>query len=54
MYCKIPKFLAARKVCFNYPITGEKRFYHRIMHSKDADSILNSEDSDQTAPLGAI
>ena len=27
---------------------------HRVMHPKDADSIANSEDPDQTAPLGAV
>ena len=34
----------------------KKRFYHRVMHPKDADSIANtcSEDSDQIAPLGAV
>ena len=34
--------------------TGKKRFYYRDKHPKDADSIANSEDPDQTAPLGAV
>ena len=32
----------------------KKRFYHQVMHPKDADSIANSADPDQTAPLGAV
>ena len=31
----------------------QRGFYQRLMHPKDADSIANSEDPDQTAPLGA-
>ena len=50
------KFLifVTRKLCCNHPKTGKKKFYHRVMHPKDADSIANSEDPDQTAPLGAV
>ena len=29
-------------------------FYHGLINPKDADSIANSEDPDQTAPLGAV
>ena len=36
------------------PKIQTKRFYHRVMHPKDADSIANSEDPDQTAPQGAV
>ena len=32
----------------------QKRLYQRVMHPKDADSIANSEDPDQTAPRGAV
>ena len=32
----------------------KKRFNHRVMHPKDADSTANGEDPDQTAPLGAV
>ena len=38
----------------DHPKTAKKRFYHRVMHPKDADSIVNSEDPEQTAPLGAV
>ena len=54
MYRKVPKFWDTRKLCCHYPKTGKKRFYHRVTHPKDADNILNGEDSDQTAPLGAV
>ena len=37
--------------CCNHPKTSKKRFYHRVMYPKDADSIANSEVLDQTAPL---
>ena len=53
-YRKDPKFSDTSKLCCNHPKTGKKRFYHRVMHPKDADSITNSEDPDQTAPLGAV
>ena len=53
-YRKVPTFSDTRKLCCNHPKTGKKRFYHRVMHPKDADSIANSEDPDQTAPLGAV
>ena len=53
-YHKVPKFSDTRKLCCNRPKTGKKRFYHRVMHPKDADSIAKSEDPDQTAPLGAV
>ena len=32
----------------------KRRFYHRVIDPKDADSIANSEDPVQTAPLGAV
>ena len=53
MYRKVPKFCDTRKLCCNHPQTGKKRFYQRVMHLK-ADIISNSEDPDQTAPLGAV
>ena len=49
-YRKVPKFWDTRKLCCNHPKTGNKRFYHGVMHPKDANSIANSEDPDQTAP----
>ena len=53
-YHKVSKFSDTRNLCFHHPKTGKKRFYHRVMHPKDADSIANSEDPDQTGPLGAV
>ena len=31
-----------------------KRFYHGVMHLNDANGITNSEDTDKTAPRGAV
>ena len=31
-----------------------KRFYHGVIPSNDANGIANGEDTDQTAPLGAV
>ena len=54
IYRKDPKFSDTSKLCCNHPKNGKKRFYHRVMHHKDADSVANSEDPDQTAPLGPV
>ena len=54
IYRKVPKFSDTGKFCCNHPKTGKKRFYHRVMDPKDVDRITNSEDPDQTAPLGAV
>ena len=51
---KSPKFSDAQNVWCIHPKIQTKRFYHRVMHPKDSDSIANSEDPDQTAPLGAV
>ena len=55
-YRKIPKFSDARKFCFNLPKTQTKRPNLRVFCQKDAIGIdeANSEDPDQTAPLGAV
>ena len=53
-YRKIPKFSDSGHLGCIHPKTGKKRFYHTVMHPKDADNIANSEDPDQTAPLGAV
>ena len=53
-YRKVPKFLDARKFCCNLPKIQEKRPNLRVFRQKDADGIANSEDPDQTAPLGAV
>ena len=54
MYRKTPKFLDARKLCCNLPKIQEKRPNLRASRHKDANGIANSEDPDQTAPLGAV
>ena len=53
-YRKVPRLSDTRLLSCNHPKTGKKRFYQRVMHPKDVDSIANSEDPDQTAPLGAV
>ena len=51
-YRKIPKFSDARKPCCNvYKIPTEMPNL-RVFHQKDANGKANSEDPDQTAPLG--
>ena len=49
-YCNVPKFLDTRKLCCNIP----KIQINRGFPQKDANGIANSEDPDQTAPLGAV
>ena len=51
---KIPEFSDARKLCCNLPKIQTKRPNLRIFHQIDANGIANSEDPDQTAPLGAV
>ena len=53
-YRKVPKFLDARKFAVIILKLEKKRFYHIVMHPKESDSIVNSEDPDQTTPLGAV
>ena len=53
-YRKVPKFSDARKLCCNLPKIETKRPNLRVFHQKDANGIANSEDPDQTAPLGAV
>ena len=33
---------------------GKVLFYYAVMHPNDADGMANSEDPDQTAPIGAV
>ena len=54
LYCKIPKFSDASKLCCNLPKIQTKRPNLRSFHQKDANGIANSADPDQTAPLGAV
>ena len=51
-YRKIPSFLEARKLCCNLPKIQTNRPNLKGILSKDANGKANSEDHDQTAPLG--
>ena len=53
-YRKIPKFSDARKLRCDLPKIQTKRPNLSVFRQKDASGIANSEDSDQTAPLGAV
>ena len=53
-YRKVPNFSDVRKLCCNLPKIQEKRPKLRVFCQKDANEIANSEDSHQTAPLGAV
>ena len=53
-YRKVPKCLDARKLCCKLPKIQEKRPKLWVFRQKDANGIANSEDPDQTAPLGAV
>ena len=53
-YQKVPKFSYARKLCCNLPKIQTKRPTLKVFRQKDANGIANSEDPDQTAPLGAV
>ena len=44
----------ARKLCCNLPKIQTKRPNLRVFCKIDANGIANSEDPDQTAPLGAV
>ena len=53
-YHKVPKFSDARKLCCNIHKIQTKRLNLWVFPPKDANGIANSEDPDQTAPLGAV
>ena len=53
-YCKVSKFLVTSNFCCNLPKIQTKRQNLRVFGQKDANGIANSEDPDQTAPLGAV
>ena len=54
-YRKVPKFWDVRKLCCNLPTIKKNRGQTlRVFRQKDANGIANSEDSDQTAPRGAV
>ena len=50
---KLPNFRILKNCC-NLPKIQTKRPNLGIFHQKDANGIANSEDPDQTAPLGAV
>ena len=54
VYRKVPKFLDARKLYPNLPKILTKWSNLRVFRQKDANGKANSEDPDQTAPLGAV
>ena len=49
-YHKVPKFSDTR----NFAAIILKHEKRGLMHPNDADSIANSEEPDQTSPLGAV
>ena len=53
-HLNVPKFSDAGKLNCNLPIIQTKRQNLLIFRLKDANGIANSEDPDQTAPLGAV
>ena len=53
-YRKVPKISHARKLSCNLSEIQTKRPNLRVFRQKDANGIANSEDPDQTAPLGAV
>ena len=54
VYRKVPKFWDPRNVCCNLPKIQTKRPSRKIFCQNGADGIANSEDTDQTAPIGAV
>ena len=53
-YRKVPKFSDAIKLCCDLPKIQTKRPKLRVFYQNDANGRANSEDPDQTAPLGAV
>ena len=53
-YRKVPKFSDTRNLCFNRPKIQTKRPNLMVFCQKAANRIANSEDPDQTSPLGAV
>ena len=51
---KFLNFWDAKIFCCNLPKIQIKRPNFKVFHQKDANLIANSEDPDQTAPLGAV
>ena len=53
-YHKVPKFWDARNLCCYPPKIQTKRRNLRVFIKIYANETANSEDPDQTAPLGAV
>ena len=51
---KVPKFSDAIKLCCNLSKIETKRPNLRVLCQKHVNGIANSENPDQTAPLGAV
>ena len=54
LYRKFPKYSDTQNICCNHSKIWTMRLYHRVMRPNDADGMANSDDPDQTAPLGAV
>ena len=54
IYRKVPKFWEARNLCCSLPKIQTKTPNPKVFCQKHANGIANSEDPDQTAPLGAV
>ena len=54
IYRKVPKFSDTRKLYCNIPKIQTKRQKPGVFCQKDANGKANSEDPDQTAPLGTV
>ena len=53
-HCKVPKFLEARNFAVNSPKIQTKGPNLKLFCQKHANGIANSENPNQTAPLGAV
>ena len=53
-YCKVPKYWDARNFCCKLPIFKQRGQTLRVFCQNGANGTANSEDPDQTAPLGAV
>ena len=53
-YRKVPKFWDAKKLRCKLPKLQTKTINLREFRQKGANGVANSEDPDQTAPLGAV
>ena len=51
---KVPKLSETRELGCNLPKIQTKRQNFRVFCQNDANGKANSEDPDQTAPLGAV